>query len=197
MPTNNEQSKTPELLSKKIRLGLIVLGGVVGILVIYLVLTHLFPSRSEQTIKRIKESERISAGLVDYLNRLTQTQNVQLRKLFEKAFSSYEIGDYPEAIYPLNLCLQLRTEDEERVAVLIISGHCFYSLGNLKDAEVQYRRALIFAERAEDQNAKAAVWGNLGVTYQRLGVLDSAENSLKIHLTGNIFSDILNMLMDR
>nr|NIM99220.1 tetratricopeptide repeat protein [candidate division Zixibacteria bacterium] len=175
MPRNKRRSKTPKRLSKSSRLGFALLGGLVGLFIIYMILARLLSAPSEEVIKMVKQSERVSAGLVDYVDGLPQTQNAQLKKLFDRGFSLYETGEHAQAIYSFNSCLELKTEDDERVALLILNGNNFILLGNLRDAEIQFRWAVLSSEGVEDKNAGAAAWGNLGVTYQKMGSLDSAE----------------------
>ena len=173
---NNQRSKISEFLRKKENLKFIIVGGVVvGLVVIYLILSAVFSGPSEASIKMAKESERISAGVIDYLDGLPQTQDIQLLKLFQKGFSLYETGNYTDAIYNFNTALMLKNEDKEKVALLTLNGNSYILLNNPKEAQSQYSRALPLAEKTKDQSAQATVWGNLGLVYQKMGNLDSAQ----------------------
>ncbi|MGB2989949.1 MAG: tetratricopeptide repeat protein, partial [Candidatus Zixiibacteriota bacterium] len=175
MPGSDQPQEKTRVIGREASLKLAIVGGVlVGLIAIYLVWSNLSSTPSEKTVKMIKESERISAGVIDYLDGLPQTENVQLKGFFEKAFSWYQTGEYTEAVDHLNMCLQLRTQDDERAAVLILNGNCLLLLENVPGAEGLYRRALVFADRVETKGASAAAWGNLALIQQRAGNLDSA-----------------------
>ncbi|UCB52600.1 MAG: hypothetical protein JSV10_00445 [Candidatus Zixiibacteriota bacterium] len=124
MPKSNERQKKPGLLSRETGLYLAIVGGVlIGLVAIYLVWSNLSSGPSEKTVKIIKKSERISTGVIEYLDGLPQTESARLRGFFEKAYSRYQMGEYAEAIDHFNLCLQLRTQDDERAALLILNGN--------------------------------------------------------------------------
>ncbi|HEX7401077.1 MAG TPA: tetratricopeptide repeat protein, partial [candidate division Zixibacteria bacterium] len=177
MSNPKKRVKFPGFLNKKQNIIFVILGGgVLGIVVIYLILSSFFSGPSKEAMMTVKEFERVSSDFNDYLDGLPQTQNIQLRDFFEKAFASYQLGKYPAAISGFNACLQMRVEDKERVALLLLNGNCYFLLGNITEAEALYLRALVFAERNKEDESQAAVWGNLGLIYRNKGSLDTAQN---------------------
>ncbi|MGB2805754.1 MAG: hypothetical protein WBD64_12770, partial [Candidatus Zixiibacteriota bacterium] len=74
MPGSDQPQEKTRVIGREASLKLAIVGGVlVGLIAIYLVWSNLSSTPSEKTVKMIKESERISAGVIDYLDGLPQT----------------------------------------------------------------------------------------------------------------------------
>lgn len=182
MVNNKKQSK-----GMKPRLTLLVIGGILVLVVLFLIFSDFFSSVPEQEIIMSEESNRINSGLVDYWNDLEETSDLQLKRIMDNVSSSYLTGEYPTTISNLTFSLQANVKDEERVALLVLNGNSLLMMGNPIQAGNQYQTAWILAQKVDDKNAKASVYGNLGVTYLRNGYIDSALTCHQIAL--NLFRE--------
>ena len=165
--------KRPKSLIEKILIIATILGGIAAIG--YFADKLFFPTASKEELKKL---EKKVGEMADYLDGLPQTKNPDLKRLFEKGYSLYKDEKYPEAIDTLKACLELKTEDSEREALLILMGNAFSILGKLKDAEDHYQEALCIGRRINDEQGKATVLSNIGLIYRAKGDLDQA---LKYH----------------
>ena len=100
----------------------------------------------------------------------------------------YNDEKYVEAIDTFKACLELKTEDSEREALLILLGNAFSTLGKPKEAEDHYQEALLIGKRINDEQGKAIALGNIGLIYQAQGDLDQALKYLNEAL--KIFEEI-------
>jgi tetratricopeptide (TPR) repeat protein len=146
------------------------------------ILELIVPSETEKKLTRIEQK---LGRVTDYLDGLPQTKNPDLKKLFEKGYSLYKDEKYPEAIDTFKACIELKTRDSERQALLVLIGNAYFTLGKLKEAEDSYEEALLIAKRIDDEEGEATALGNIGLIYQAKGSLDQAlkyqKEALEIH----------------
>lgn len=167
---------------------LVVLNGLVAIL------NTLISSKTQeelaQEIGSIKEEQRehrvMLGEVLEYFDGLPETKNPKLKRLFKKGYALYKEERYPEAIDTFKACLQLKTKDSERLALLLLIGNAYRTtVGNLKEVEDSYQEARLIGERIGDKQGTASALGNIGVLYQHKGDLDQAlryhQDALKIH----------------
>lgn len=116
-----KESKEGKALSKTIVItacAIILLNGIVAILPI------IIPSNAEKDLATIKQEQsqqkKMLGQVLDYLDGLPQTKTPQLKRLFKKGYSLYRDDKYLEAIDTLKSCLELKTTDSEREALLIL-----------------------------------------------------------------------------
>jgi tetratricopeptide (TPR) repeat protein len=130
------------------------------------ILERVIPGKVEQELKTIREEQREHRGMLgevlDYLDGLPDTKNPRLKRLFEKGYALYNGERYAEAADTFTACLQLKTEDSERLALLILLGNSHHRVGKLKDAEAYQQEALLVGERIADTIGHASALGNLG-----------------------------------
>ena len=105
------------------------------------------------------------------LETIESTTPDNVRTLLEEAHDLANIGEVVEAE---SRFARAATETDSPFA-LNAFGNFLMRVGRLDQAEKQYNRAIQLAETLRDNEAKAGVYGNLGLIYQIRGDLDKAE----------------------
>ncbi len=171
----------------------IVLASLAGI---YPIIDLLRPSKTDESLVRIEEGqkrveeklERIEereAGPKGYADGIPQSKNLNLRGLFVDGVTHLEKYEYDKAIKAFTAALALQgVKPSECSALLINIGNAEYKQNKWDEALGSYKKALSWAEKAQDEQGQAVALGNLGVVYQDKGEWDKAiefyEKSLKI-----------------
>lgn len=141
------------------------------------------PSEIKQELREVIAEEldkRIEpTGASSYVDGIPQTKNINLANLFAEGLKYKRTFEYDKAIKAFTGALGLKDiEDSETAALYVQIGNSFYGQSKLDEALGSYKQALSFAERAKDDEGKAAALGNIGAIYQTEGDLDQA---LKYH----------------
>jgi len=150
---------------------------------IKLILEILKPSGIKQELREVIAEEldkRIEpTGASSWVDGIPQTKNINLATLFAKGLKYKKNFEYDKAIKAFIGALGLKDIKESETGVLHLQiGNSFYGQSKLEEALGSYKQALSFAERAKDDEGKAAASGNIGLIYQDKGDLHEA---LKYH----------------
>lgn len=112
--------------------------------------------------------------LIDTLERNSLlVDSFQTGQRYEKEYK------FKEAIESYRECLNnASVTEEDRLALNILMGNCYYFLSKLKEAEKHFRESLNIFKRAENKiarfPAKSIALGNIGNIYHNLGKPDEA-----------------------
>ena len=146
------------------------------------------PGKMEQQVdemyrdmKELKEKE----GLAYYKDGIPQSDNFNLRKLFEQGKEHLDKYEYAKAISAFRRAWALRDlEASERVALLTYIGIAQYEQTKWDQALGNWKDAYDAAVDAGDEQGQAAALGNLGIVYHDKGEWSKAiefyEKSLEI-----------------
>jgi tetratricopeptide (TPR) repeat protein len=163
---------------------------------IYPLIQLLQPSEIKENLKPIVESQKRIEQKLDSLGRqpgepvpykdgIPQSENLNLRKLFDEGQKHLNNYEYDKGIKAFRAALALQDlKPSEAAALLIHIGTAQYEQSKWDEAEGSYKEALDWAEKGNDEWGQAAALGNLGLVYQDKGQWDKAiefyNKSLKI-----------------
>ncbi|MEW6685324.1 MAG: tetratricopeptide repeat protein [Candidatus Edwardsbacteria bacterium] len=137
-------------------------------------------------IEEISESQRRLEQKVDYLlgrtgepiryqNGIPQSENLNLRRLFEEGQTHLDNYEYDSAIKAFRAGLALQgLQASEAVALLIHIGIAQYEQSKWDEAKGTWKEALNWAEKGKDEWGQATALGNLGLVYKAKGEWDKA-----------------------
>jgi len=156
---------------------------------IYPIIDLLKPSKIEEKLKPIPEmaetEKRIEQKIdqlrremgqpVPYENGIPESENFNLRGLFEKGKKHLGSYEYGKAIDAFRRAWALKDlKPSEKSALLIHIGIVQYKQSKWDEAEGAWKEGLGWAERGNDEWGQAAALGNLGLVYQAKGDWDKA-----------------------
>lgn len=135
---------------------------------------------TEETLRAIDTK---LGQIAEYLDGLPQSAD-KIRGPFDEGRKFQKENKYAEAVKQYEACFQPETTANQRSALHILIGNCFFSLSELEEAEGHYKEAETAAKEARDKQGLAAALGNIGNIYRIKGDLDKAldlyEQVLKI-----------------
>jgi tetratricopeptide (TPR) repeat protein len=153
---------------------------------IYPIIDLLRPSSVDKNLQPIAESQERIEQKIDQLRReigepipyedgIPQSENLNLRRLFEVGKKHLKNYEYDTAIKAFRAALVLQgVKPSECAALLIHIGIAQHKHSKWDEAEGAYKEALNWAEKGKDELGQADALGNLGLVYQDKGEWDKA-----------------------
>ncbi len=162
----DQKPKKPSPKAKKrIRISPIKMIFAVGLILFFGVMAIKF-----MTAGPIKKIEVRSHGIIsvecyppmDYYAGLPESLNLKVKEVFEKGQKYKQEYRFDEAIEEFKRCLKLKPIDEEKGALYILIGNCFYNKSKYKEAFSWYNKGMKITKKTGDRAGLATTYNNIG-----------------------------------
>lgn len=125
-----------------------------------------------------------------YFDGLPGSPNLRVKEAFEKGVDLKEKFKFSAAIKEFEKALTFQPTDEEKGALFILIGNCFYNLSKYDEANEHYQKGMALTMKIGNQAGLATTYNNIGLIYDAQGdypeALEWYKKSLKIlRQTGN------------
>ncbi len=116
-----------------------------------------------------KDKERIKIPPMDYYGGLPESLNLKVKEVFEKGKRYKQEYRFDEAIEAFKRCLKLKPTDEEKGALYILIGNCFYNKSKYKEAFSWYNKGMDITKKTGDRAGLATTYNNIGLLHYAKG----------------------------